>query len=568
MTSGGMDQSQPEGFRPSSGSAFSHVPSQNPGIGLRQKKTNDYNSVPSALNSSATHFMPIVLTPTGDVIKRREMPKIPAMSDAEREQKVARKLEELKMNVRRSQLPSHLALDLEQETSLEAKYVSELKIGKIGAEHGGSPQDGGRRSGSNEGEGSPRSLPGPTRQVDYYQGQKQGCHDTITSPVKNGQFFCNSATEDCQGHVMLPCHHRWGSDDDAQHNSVFSSPCHQSLSPGQGCDDASLLRRHSQGQVHPTGFLSQQMAPQQPYPMATPFPFQVQLQQDPRTGLFQMIPVPMPAMPHTPGMVPAYSMPVIPPPSPPQQEHQYQMNSQSKQSIYRPQADISEGRSRGVKGRLRSTKVHRLRTAGEGDFDKLNDERCLRLSEVEEGREGRQGGYYENSEEGSDPEMTSNRRRRDRKSNLKRAKSGSHIDYQYSEIDIDASPPSAFSRTTYRSSLRLENGLSHSQPNIGGHQMVVYDTGDTKLQQQKKLDCMSPDDLCSSPPPSPSWSKDSGVSGVNMKGSADATLMERLLNGDTVKHQQKLVRVIQLIRDEFAYDGYLENGIEDLAMGE
>ncbi|KAI0229700.1 hypothetical protein LSAT2_019857 [Lamellibrachia satsuma] len=320
--------------------------------------------------------------------------------------------------------------------------------------------------------------------------------------------------------------------------------------------------------VHPTGFLSQQMAPQQPYPMATPFPFQVQLQQDPRTGLFQMIPVPMPAMPHTPGMVPAYSMPVIPPPSPPQQEHQYQMNSQSKQSIYRPQADISEGRSRGVKGRLRSTKVHRLRTAGEGDFDKLNDERCLRLSEVEEGREGRQGGYYENSEEGSDPEMTSNRRRRDRKSNLKRAKSGSHIDYQYSEIDIDASPPSAFSRTTYRSSLRLENGLSHSQPNIGGHQMVVYDTGDTKLQQQKKLDCMSPDDLCSSPPPSPSWSKDSGVSGVNMKGSADATLMERLLNGDTVKHQQKLVRVIQLIRDEFAYDGYLENGIEDLAMAE
>ncbi|KAI0229701.1 hypothetical protein LSAT2_019858 [Lamellibrachia satsuma] len=152
VTSGGMDQSQPEGFRPSSGSAFSHVPSQNPGIGLRQKKTNDYNSVPSALNSSATHFMPIVLTPTGDVIKRREMPKIPAMSDAEREQKVARKLEELKMNVRRSQLPSHLALDLEQETSLEAKYVSELKIGKIGAEHGGSPQDGGRRSGSNEGE--------------------------------------------------------------------------------------------------------------------------------------------------------------------------------------------------------------------------------------------------------------------------------------------------------------------------------------------------------------------------------------------------------------------------------
>ena len=45
------------------------------------------------------------------------------------------------------------------------------------------------------------------------------------------------------------------------------------------------------------------------------------------------------------------------------------------------------------------------------------------------------------------------------------------------------------------------------------------------------------------------------------------SLMERLLNSDTIKHQQKLSKVVRLLRDEFAYDGYMENGIEDLAMG-
>ena len=563
VTSGATDHSRTQNFQPSSGSAFSLVNSQKQAVVNRQRKPNEYSAVPSALNSSATHFQPIVLTPTGDV-KRREMPKVPVMSDAEREQKVARKLEELKMNVRRNQLPSHLAADLERETpTTEAKFVSELKIGKVGeAKEGGSPRS---RSGSGGqvGEGSPRALPPPAHmRQGYYQG-----HDVPMSPVKNGQFFYGGGGS--EGHVMSPCHQRWGSDD-AQYQGVFTSPVHSS--PGQGQPDSmSPLGQFGQG------YLPQQMAPQQPFPMATPFPFQVQLQQDPRTGFFQMIPVPMPSMPHgampvmqhTLGMMPAYSMPVIPTPSPPQptQEHQYQTNNQSKQSRYRPQGDATEGRSHGVRGRIRSTKVHRLRTAksGEtdGEFDKGDDtmdrdsKQCLRLEEVDEGKN--------NSEEWSDLEMASDRRRRDWKSNLKRAKSGSHIDYQYNDVDTDdTSPPSAFSRTTYRSSLRLENGLSRSQPNIGGHQMAVYENGGSK----KKLDCVSPDDLGSSPPPSPSWSKDSGVSGVNMKGSADPTLIERLLNGDNSMKQQKLMRVIHLIRDEFAFDGYMENGIEDLAMGE
>ena len=500
------------------------------------------------------------------------MPKVPTLTDAERDQKVARKLEELKMNVRRNQLPSHLASDIERETPGEGKYVSELNVGKVGKEQrknreGRSPRDSCARSGSDRGmqtgEGSPRCLSqsSQVRQSGCYHGRVQG--DAISSPVRNGQF-CRSISGESQGHVtpeVSPCHQHWRSGDATSHGvfpgqSPLSSPGHDApMSP---------LRQFSQG--YPTGFVPQQMAAHQPYPMATPFPFQVQLQKDPRTGLFQMMPVPMATMPPAPIMMPSYSMPVIPTPSPPALDHRCDTSGQSKQTRYQANASTSEGRSRGVRGRIRSSRVHRSRMSETAERDRdMNDEielgptTCSRLEEVDEGRTREQTGSYEDSDEGSDPEMPPDHRRW--KPNLTRAKSGSHIDYEHSEVDSDVSPPSAFTRTTtYRSSLRLKDGLSHSQPNIGDHQMALYDGG-------KPKDCASPD-LCSSPPPSPSWSKDSGVSGVTVKGASDATLMERLLNGDAVKQQQRLARVTRLIRDEFAFDGYMENGIEDLAMGE
>lgn len=69
---------------------------------------------------------------------------------------------------------------------------------------------------------------------------------------------------------------------------------------------------------------------------------------------------------------------------------------------------------------------------------------------------------------------------------------------------------------------------------------------------------------------SPSPSKDSGVSGMNMGGvrpPAPGSLMDRLLSNFNLTQQQKLGRVVHLLREEFAFDGYMENGVEDLAMG-
>ncbi|XP_021355503.1 protein very KIND-like isoform X2 [Mizuhopecten yessoensis] len=69
---------------------------------------------------------------------------------------------------------------------------------------------------------------------------------------------------------------------------------------------------------------------------------------------------------------------------------------------------------------------------------------------------------------------------------------------------------------------------------------------------------------------SPSPSKDSGVSGMNTgyKPPPPGSLMERLLSNVNVKQQQKLGQVVHLLREEFAFDGYMENGVEDIAMAE
>ena len=157
---------------------------------------------------------------------------------------------------------------------------------------------------------------------------------------------------------------------------------------------------------------------------------------------------------------------------------------------------------------------------------------------------------------------------KDSRSKLKRAKSGSSLDYRHSASG--EAPPDE-----YENSCHCDHGnkngpssassrqLYKSQPDLNHNLITHDDRGARRLLRQHT----SPD-LVPSPSLSPSWSKDSGVSGLNLKGSGDATLMERLLNSETIRHQQRLSRVIRLLREEFAYDGYMENGGEDLVMGE
>ena len=73
--------------------------------------------------------------------------------------------------------------------------------------------------------------------------------------------------------------------------------------------------------------------------------------------------------------------------------------------------------------------------------------------------------------------------------------------------------------------------------------------------------------------PSPS-THDSGIGGMNhgvfrsVAPASDTSLMDRLLSNVNPKQQRILGRIVHLLREEFAFDGYMENGVEDVAMGE
>lgn len=70
---------------------------------------------------------------------------------------------------------------------------------------------------------------------------------------------------------------------------------------------------------------------------------------------------------------------------------------------------------------------------------------------------------------------------------------------------------------------------------------------------------------------SPSLSKDSGVSGLNGGPSYQppppGSLVERLLNSENLRHQKMLGRVTYLLREEFARDGLMAGSNEDSSIG-
>ena len=402
------------------------------------------------------------------------------------------------------------------------------------------------------------------------------------------------------------------------------------------------------------------------YPgMPQPFPYQVQLQQDPRTGLFQLIPMmptvtlqPPAAMTLTPQSPAHYlsmgqpaaatsydvmsvasghhsgeskSQPMSPysgsstdGEKPERVRHprkkasrdrraakgaaprQYS-DSESGSSKSRSHTDRLQGhyaqqkqqqksrlqRSRSDEGADDTTDV----TSGSGGHQSngaSSNSKSSDLSPVLEHRGAQRLGRRSNTAELSDNTATStsstsgqqqrttvrNVKLRDLRNKLKRAKSGSSVDYfnlqksqqahsqaqahaQQSELksyeiyDDSYLYSSSSGKKMTSSSASTYANLSRSQPNLdaAGAELTIPGGaggggGSFDVSQKSK----SP-----SPPLSPSWSKDSGVSGMS--------LLERLLNGDTQRHQHRLSKVIKFIRDEFAFDGFMENGIEEMTMG-
>ena len=158
---------------------------------------------------------------------------------------------------------------------------------------------------------------------------------------------------------------------------------------------------------------------------------------------------------------------------------------------------------------------------------------------------------------------------KDPRMRLKRANSGSSIDYHRKNITSDIRAYDIYDDTgpvPHKHSTKNRNPPATTYPNLGH---VLVDDSARSGQMAAARVCRKSDviDIVPSPPPSPSLSKDSGLGSWNFKRTGDVALMEKLLSSEAIKNQEKLSRVIKLVRDEFAFDGYMENGIEDLTMG-
>ena len=536
--------------------------------------------VPSAFQSTATHFSPIVVNANGHHPQLGGKPQIRAGEGGsygpEKERKVAKKMRELKkglLKTRPTQL--NIAQDVEKDALLQDQRV-------------------------------------------------------------------------LAGH--LPNHHL------PHHNNLHQHHLHQPHltqgQQGQAMVNGQVSPGHMPGQL--PGQLPGQMPSQGGGAGAGLFPFQVQLQHDPRTGLFQLIPIsvqqtgqtqqqavvqqpvvhhqPTYGPAHTPNSAPnAHSTPNHTSGVSEAQEMANQIQRESEQrrrylkhteeelrarvkgdnvdhQRSRSSTSSSSRSSQGPKVKSRSRDKdghHRGRSHTVASSD-LKDDLARATNNVRSRAKEHKHSYSStsgtnlkksNSEENildkmQKPSRPRSHRSEEARTRLKRAKSGSSLDYR----NMDAKPkdphvgesnshhyPHRQQRPSNRGDAGHHQGghpLSKSQPHLDldlPQDDVRRARGDAAPRAPRSArsnpghdpDLRSPlGDVAGSPPPSPSLSKDSGVSGLNMKSSGELTLMERLLNSDTIRHQQRLSKVICLLRDEFAFDGYMENGVEDFAMGE
>lgn len=116
-------------------------------------------------------------------------------------------------------------------------------------------------------------------------------------------------------------------------------------------------------------------------------------------------------------------------------------------------------------------------------------------------------------------------------------------------------------------SVKSAEASMRRQSPLGGAASAVKDSSVVCAMQDAVAPALLNDITSPTPPPSPSLSKDSGVGGLGHV-SGDPVLMERLLASDGLRTRAALGRVLCLLRDEFSYDGYMDNGVEDLAMAE
>nr|XP_006817828.1 PREDICTED: uncharacterized protein LOC100378671 [Saccoglossus kowalevskii] len=560
----------------------------------RRTRLPEFN-VPNAFSSQNTHFAPIILheensnTAAETELSRRKVSNSPDKF----KQKMVKAM---RMELIRSRPPASLVSDLEKDA----------------ADHS-------REKGSKDRSGKKKSR---SRSQSPKHHSKSGVRDS--SHDRNGRKERSKRKKDDSGKHREKREHKKAEkipeNDNAEHSTLsnvaesghtdppplqnecqatiqktITNPQHdlptQTVQPGENLPKQvpqiatippQVVPQHSPNfqQSSPAQIPGQmtnspaQNTPQYPMPgMFQNFPFQVTLQQDPISGLFHIVPVgiPFPGFQPNPnqqypGMQQIAGMQ-------PFQPTGLQFNPMLGQ--FAVSSSVSSPTDSQGSQRLKNLQQN---TVGQTSKSHANTSKLTPTSDTDSDNELKSSGKFDMKNQ------EYSRKKKDRtqtKKQHRKTKSTGHIasDSESSEpsprqkhdklrhdekelsISDKDSPRSEKSGDKERTRKRVE----HRTHRLHSRRDILEELDDTKPLESTKAEPISP----SSPTSMSSLSRDSGVHmQASLSSAEEITSVNDQHLMDVLSSNSVLKKVIKRIREAFAFDGYLENGVEDLAMAE
>ncbi|KAJ8316890.1 hypothetical protein KUTeg_004794 [Tegillarca granosa] len=482
---GSNAQQTSSAFKPVKGSWVKPTTGSRPTSGAFQpvdkaKSEKPKSSLPQAYLSAATHFKPIVLQQASTPPVTEQIDKQPKDSQPnEKDKEVVKKLKELKKNLMKHRQPAPTTKEDESP-----KYSQQMEQDNQGApSNWQKPQPSGEVAGKEE----ILKPEAGTLELLLSEIKKQGSVPDMESLAASiAQHLQNQLNQfNVTGHNPPSVDTAQGQGFNQFGYQSSGQTSQNPVVPGM-LPNLNIPPQYQQHLVGQTMTLPMQYGGAALYPSG--FPGQVQLQQDPRTGYIQLVPVNFMQIPAGSGT---------------SQVVEHNIND-----------DVGQGIQ--YNGVMRSRSLHAL----------------------------------------------------DRDDNLEHFYSDGEVIKTSSHNNMALKPGLVYDDSVLhlnRGQLIQNNAISSfDRDQTGGRGTSEREAGNSGgryfIQPPKTRSQSS----------SPSPSKDSGVSGMNMGGvrpPAPGSLMDRLLSNFNLTQQQKLGRVVHLLREEFAFDGYMENGVEDLAMG-
>ncbi|XP_076104710.1 kinase non-catalytic C-lobe domain-containing protein 1-like isoform X4 [Mytilus galloprovincialis] len=486
-------------------------------------------TIPTAYRSTATHFKPIVLHRTETPVEKKEVKKEKSPTNdcqpSEKDKEVVKKLKELKKNLMKHRQPSG-GKDDEVEPSTPPRspkpkskqYHSPKKSSTQKSSNDDSHEE---KSNKKDGMGALENL--------LSEVQKRGTQvdtDTLASAI--AQHLQNFMGKSEQKPSQVDT-----ADWVQNQNNQFMTP---QMPPPQMWPNLNIPSQYQQHVVGQTVTLPQYGGGMVP----GGYPMQVQLQQDPRTGFVQLVPVGMPV---------PFQQPTV-------NDYGYLSDSAKSQKMHGNFTVLNQSplnTSGDMDSSPNASRSGRPGRAAKNLLQKTANMRAKNTGRVHSAR------HVDHSAETS---------------NLWRSKSAHMINDEHFHSDGEAIKR----HSSHLSAFEIKPGsYDDTVLHRGNHQNIQFDSLQHSSNQHIPHKQSGADNQVSMQPPisesqssSPSASKDSGISSVNgaYKPPAAGSMVERLLNNVHSSQQEKLGRVIHLLREEFAFDGYMENGVEDLATAE